>query len=130
MIVKILAGLKDKFLYVALVALSTLLLAVYFDRGGVIEERDGLKQSLAERMIVNERLVSENKHLLEQLKTAPKEAVVITKEVMKEVCTAQVKSEAIKAIPSNKKDGQNEANQDRTADIDDRLPAELIRLLN
>lgn len=123
---KILATLKSKSLHVLIVILMTLLAATYIDRNIISNDRDVTKKSLTELALKYERVSSENEKLAQEIKEAGNNSVVITKEVTVEVCNAKVKQEAIKSLPTNKREVTNEK---ATAGIDDSLPDDLKRLL-
>jgi len=123
---KILATLKSKALHVLIVILMTLLAATYIDRNIISNDRDVTKKSLTELTLKYERISSENEKLAQEIKNAGNNSVVITKEVTVEVCNAKVKQEAIKSLPTNKREVTNEK---ATAGIDDSLPDDLKRLL-
>lgn len=123
---KILATLKSKALHVLIVILMTLLAATYIDRNIISNDRDITKKSLTELALKYERISSENEKLAQEIKEAGNKSVVITKEVTVEVCNAKVKQEAIKSLPTNKREVTNEK---ATAGIDDSLPDDLKRLL-
>ncbi|WCO82110.1 hypothetical protein vBPpSSYP_128 [Pseudomonas phage vB_PpS_SYP] len=123
---KILATLKSKALHVLIVILMTLLAATYIDRNIISNDRDVTKKSLTELTLKYERISSENEKLAKEIKEAGNNSVVITKEVTVEVCNAKVKQEAIKSLPTNKREVTNEK---ATAGIDDSLPDDLKRLL-
>lgn len=122
----ILATLKSKALHVLIVILMTLLAATYIDRNIISNDRDVTKKSLTELALKYERVSSENEKLAQEIKKAGNNSVVITKEVTVEVCNAKVKQEAIKSLPTNKREVTNEK---ATAGIDDSLPDDLKRLL-
>jgi hypothetical protein len=104
----------------------TLLAATYIDRNIISNDRDVTKKSLTELTLKYERISSENEKLAQEIKNAGNNSVVITKEVTVEVCNAKVKQEAIKSLPTNKREVTNEK---ATAGIDDSLPDDLKRLL-
>jgi hypothetical protein len=85
---------------------------------------------LLEHVTLNKRLSDQNLELAEEIKTKPAQYITITKEVEKHVCNGRVQQELITAIPA-KKEAVNGVNKtmETTADIDDRLPSELIKLL-
>jgi hypothetical protein len=74
---------------------------------------------------LNQRLISENTKLLDEIKTMPEKQIEIVKQVDKEICNGVVKVESIKNLPTKRVDND----EAHTADIDDRLPDDLIRLL-
>jgi len=123
---KILATLKSKALHVLIVILMTLLAATYIDRNIISNDRDVTKKTLTELTLKYERISSENEKLAKEIKETGNNSVVITKEVTVEVCNAKVTQEAIKSLPTNKREVTNEK---ATAGIDDSLPDDLKRLL-
>lgn len=123
---KILANLKGKILITLIIILTTLLAATYIDRGIIANDRDKTKSALATQLIVNERLVSENKKLKNDQKSIPNESVVIVKESVKEICNSKISGELIKNLPSKPKEVVGE---ETIAGTDDRLPDDIKRLL-
>lgn len=123
---KILANLKGKILITLIIILTTLLAATYIDRGIITNDRDKTKSALATQLIVNERLVSENKKLKNDQKSVPNESVVIVKESVKEICNSKISGELIKNLPSKPKEVVGE---ETIAGTDDRLPDDIKRLL-
>ncbi|ANA49277.1 hypothetical protein PMW_152 [Pseudomonas phage phiPMW] len=120
------AALKGKVLYVIIVVLATLLAATYIDRGIIANDRDKTKATLVEAISINDRLIKQNKQLAEDLKNKPNDSIKIVKESSREICSSTVKSEAIKNLPSTKREVTHET---ATAGMDDRLPDDLIRVL-
>lgn len=121
MLTKLIATIKSKAAWILCVILATTLTIKSVE----LNRLKGVDVKLKEQSSLNERLVKEKESLSEELKTKPKEFITITKEVTKEICSGVVKQEAIKALPSRKE----VTSEKGTADIDDRLPADLIQLL-
>lgn len=118
--------IKSKVQTLLCIILATLLTVSYL---GGRTDREELKQvsgKLTEHVLLNERLSEQNLSLAQELKSKPVEYITITKDVEKEVCNGRIKQELITALPS-KKDDHNA--KTTTADIDDRLPADLLKLL-
>lgn len=121
----ILATLKSKGLAVLCVILFTLLTTTYFSEQNSKEELEVAQAALIRHVGMNKRLSDENLELAKQIKEAPAIQIPIVKEVMTEVCNGVVKENLISSLPSKK----GNVNEEKTADIDDRLPANLIQLL-
>lgn len=118
--------IKSKVQTLLCIILATLLTVSYL---GGRTDREELKQvsgKLTEHVLLNERLSEQNLSLAQELKSKPIEYITITKDVEKEVCNGRIKQELITALPS-KKDDHNA--KTTTADIDDRLPNDLLKLL-
>jgi hypothetical protein len=109
--------------------LATLLTASIISGKYDREARDTAQGKLLEHVTLNKRLSEQNLELANQIKNKPKEYIPIVKEVDKEVCNGVVKQQAINALLSSKKETVNEATKQNTADIDDRLPTDLLKLL-
>jgi hypothetical protein len=107
------------------VILATLLTVSYLSHRGDDKELTALTEKLTEHVQLNNRLSEQNLALASELKTKPIEFITITKEVDKEVCNGIVKQNLINAIPSKK----GSINEETTADIDDKLPTDLLKLL-
>lgn len=122
----LLAILKGKILYVVIVVLASLLAATYIDRGIISNDRDKVKKSLVLLISQNERLVEQNKQLAHDLSKKPNQVVKIVKESTTEICKSNVAQEAIKNLPSTKREVNDEK---AVAGIDDSLPDDLIRVL-
>lgn len=122
----IIAMVKGKFLQVACISLITAFGLLYWSTDSDRDELVILRDKLVRHVELNESLSRQNLVLAEELKTKPIEYITITKEVEKEVCEGRIAQEKIKSLPTKRKEGVNEK---VTADIDDRLPDDLIRLL-
>lgn len=107
------------------VILLTLLVALKVDYDDKVDKLESATSSLTIHEQANKRLSEENKRLVDDLEKKPKEVIKIVREVEKELCTIPIKQEAIKNLKSRKE----VTDEKDTADIDDRLPADLIRLL-
>lgn len=117
--------LKSKGLLILCIILSTLLTVSYIsgkDDKKLISE---IQPALVRHIDLNKKLSDENLVLAKELSEAPQKYIPIVKEVEKEVCNGVVKQELIKALPSRKED----VNEKNTADIDDKLPADLLIIL-
>lgn len=119
--------LKSKAQTFLCIILATLLTVSYLSGKTDRKELEQVSGKLTEHVLLNQRLSEQNLSLAQEIKDKPKEYITITKAVEKEVCNGRVKQELIKAIPVKKDD--NNA-KETTADIDDRLPADLVKLLN
>jgi hypothetical protein len=124
----ILATLKSKGLSILCIVLATLLTASYLSGKADRVKLTATQGKLLAHVQLNKRLSDQNLELAEEIKTKPAEYITITKEVSKEVCTGVVKQQLINAIPS-KKGVNNGTTAQNTADIDDRLPDNLLKLL-
>ena len=124
----ILTTLKSKGLSILCIVLVTLLSVSYMSGKSDREALDIAQGKLLEHVTLNKRLSEQNLELANQIKNKPKEYIPIVKEVDKEVCNGVVKQQAINALLS-KKETVNEATKQNTADIDDRLPTDLLKLL-
>lgn len=111
---------------VVIVALITLSSTLYVAYGTQKEELLAANQALSK----SELVINSNKNLIDdmrlELEKKPTEYITITKEVTKEVCDAKFKQYQVMNLPSTNKGVENESDY---ADIDDRLPPDLIKLL-
>jgi ABC-type iron transport system FetAB permease component len=121
----LIATVKSKAQTLLCVILATLLTVSYLSHRGDDKELTALTEKLTEHVQLNNRLSEQNLALASELKTKPIEFITITKEVDKEVCNGIVKQNLINAIPSKK----GSINEETTADIDDKLPTDLLKLL-
>lgn len=121
-----LATVKSKILSILCILLFTTSGVFYWSGKSDRDELKEVREKLVQHVELNESLSRQNLALAEELKTKPIEYITITKEVEKEVCEGRIAQEKIKALQTKRKEGVNE---EVTADIDDRLPDELIRLL-
>lgn len=124
----ILGILKSKLQMIVLIVLLTLLSASYLSGKSDREKLEGVSEKLLEHVKLNKSLSDQNLALAEEIKNKPKEYITIVKEVDKEVCNGIVKQQMINSLKS-KKETVNETDVQNTADIDDRLPTDLIQLL-
>lgn len=122
----LIAAIKSKILSILCVVLFTALTTVYLSGSADRTELKDIRAKLVQHVELNESLSRQNLELAEEIRTKPTEYITITKEVEKEVCKGQVAQAMIKALPSKRKEGVNEK---VTADIDDRLPDDLLKLL-
>lgn len=120
------ATIKSKLLSILCVVLMTTSAMLYFSGQSDSEELKQVRDKLVHHVSLNESLSKQNLQLAEELKTKPVEYITITQDVEKEVCNGRVTQEKINSLPSKRKEGVNEKH---TADIDDRLPDDLIKLL-
>lgn len=123
----LIATLKSKGLSILVIVLATLLTFTFYTGKGDREQLEQAQGKLLEHVQLNERLSKQNLELVEEIRTKPIEYITITKDVTKEVCNGLVKQEAINNLP--KKEVKDEQTQQAVADIDDRLPTDLIKLL-
>lgn len=123
----LLATLKTKGLSILVVVLTTLCISLFVTGKLDRNELDDVKGKLLEHVTLNERLSKQNLELAEQIRNKPKEYIPVVKDVIKEVCNGKVKQSLIENLP--RKEVSNVENTQTTADIDDRLPADLIKLL-
>jgi hypothetical protein len=124
----LIAAIKSKGLTLLVIILMTLLSVSYMSGKSDREALDAAQDKLLTHVTLNKRLSEQNLELAEELKNKPKEYITITKEVSKEVCNGFVKQQVINSLPS-KKGVVNEDAKQNVADIDDRLPTDLIKLL-
>lgn len=122
------AILKSKLQLIACIVLATLLAASYLSNKSDQDELIDLREKVIEHVKLNKSLSEQNLSLAKELREKPKEYITITKDVDKEVCNGAVNKALINSLPS-KKGVVNEENVTHTADIDDRLPTDLIKLL-
>jgi hypothetical protein len=92
------------------------------------EELRVVSDKLVTHVRLNESLSEQNLLLLDEIKNKPVEYIKITKEVEKEICNGVVKQTLINELPS-KPSKKDVINEETTADIDDRLPDNLLKLL-
>lgn len=121
----ILTTLKSKAQTAMCVILATLLVTCYLTHRGDSEELTRLSEKLTEHVQLNSRLSEQNLELAKEIKTKPAEYITLVKEVDREVCNGIVKQNLIDSIPSERGSG----NEKTTADVDDRLPSSLLKLL-
>lgn len=121
------ALIKSKLLGFICVVLITALSISYIAGRNDRMELTVLREKVIEHVALNEKLSAQNVTLLKEIKEKPTQYITVTKEVGKEVCNGAVTQAQIDAIPSNKEMVDDEKN---TADIDAKLPTNLIKLLN
>lgn len=121
----ILATLKSKGLTILCIILFTLLTTTYLSDKHNRKELDIAQSALIKHVGMNKRLSDENLALAKELKEASSKQIPIVKEVMVEICNGTIKEKLIESLPSQKE----KVNEEKTADIDDRLPTNLIQLL-
>lgn len=117
--------IKSKAQTLLCIVLATLLTVSYLTGKADRKELEQVSQKLTEHVQLNERLSSQNLTLAEEIKNKPKEYIPIVKNVEREVCNGRIQQELIEALP------RKESINDKTsvADIDDRLPNDLLKLL-
>lgn len=124
-----LINLKSKAIGIICIILITALTISVIEGRSNKTELTELRTKYSDQLTLNERLSNQNLDLLDEIDKRPIEFINIVKEVQVEICNGRVQQELINALPSNK--GAVNAEQDKanTADIDDRLPDDLLRLL-
>lgn len=120
----LLATLKSKGLTILCIVLFTLLTTTYISNEHNKSELDKAQSSLLTHVQLNKRLSDENLALAKEVKESAKQ-IPIVKEVMTEVCNGRINEKLIESLPAKK----DKVNEEKTADIDDRLPSNLIQLL-
>lgn len=121
----LLATIKSKGLAIICVILLTLLTTTYFSDKESRKELITAQSALIKHVGLNKRLSDENLALAKELKEASSKQLPIVKEIMVEICNGAINEKLIESLPSQKE----KVNEKRTADIDDRLPTDLIQLL-
>lgn len=121
--------IKTKALSVICVMLITALAISFVAGASDRSELTDLRTKVVTQLDVNKKLSDQNIALLDEIKKKPVEYITITKEVEGEVCNGTVGLALINAIQSTRKEQANEAAESNTADIDAKLPANLIKLL-
>lgn len=119
--------LKSNLKNILCIVLATLLTVSYVTGKSDLTALDMANKKLTEHVQLNERLSSQNRDMAQELKDKPVAYIEVVKEVQTEICNGKIKQAAIEALPSKKKEV---GNVQTTVDIDDRLPDDLIRLLN
>lgn len=120
--------ITGKILWGAIIVLTTLLTVSHFDNKSKTEQITDLT-ALAQRSVEQtKRLTDEISYLKGQLETMPSKQIETVKEVMIEVCNGELLKSKIEALPT-KREVKNDPTETNTADIDDRLPSDLKRLL-
>ena len=126
----LISTIKSKGLSILCVILATLLTVSILSYNSNKKELINVQSQLLKHVQLNERLSEQNLSLAEEIKNKPKEYITITKEADKKLCDGLLVQHSINSLPSKvKKEAVNENNVQNTADIDDRLPADLIQLL-
>lgn len=124
-----LISLKSKALGILCIILITALTISVIEGNSNKTELTSLRTKYSDQVTMNERLSNQNLDLLDEIDKRPIEFINIVKEVQVEICNGRVQQELINALPSKKGNVNVEKDQANTADIDDRLPDDLIRLL-
>ena len=130
MVIANLKGLLDKITskvyMIVIVALITLSSTLYIAYDKQYQELLAANAALSK----SELVINGNKTVIDdmriELDKKPTEYITITKEVTKELCDSKFKQYQVMNLPSTNKGVENESNY---ADIDDRLPPDLIKLL-
>lgn len=125
----LLSAIKSKGLTILCIILITLLSTTYISLNNSNAKLKVSEDKLLQHVKLNKSLSDQNLSLLEEIKNKPKEFITVTKEVSKEVCNGLVKETLINSLPK-KGSVSNEPYETNTADIDDNLPTNLIKLLN
>lgn len=124
---KLLGLFGPKVLWVFVLTLGALLAVSHVSNNSKdsdIRQLQGLADQTVEQ---NKRLSNQNKELVQQLETRPTLEVITVKEVMTEICNGKVGEAMVDALPSKRP--KEVVNETPVADIDDRLPDDLVRLL-
>lgn len=121
----LLATLKSKGLTIICIILFTLLTTTYLSDKESRKELGVAQSALIKHVDLNKRLSDENLALAKELKEASSTQIPIVKEVMVEICHGAINEKLIESLPSKK----GNVNEEKTADIDNRLPTDLIQLL-
>lgn len=119
------AIIKSKGLSILCIVLTTLLLASHFSGKSTRNELDETKAKLIQHVSLNKKLSDENVKFARELNEAPKEYIEVVKEVMRESCNGEVKQQLIESLKTQRET----VDEKNTADIDDKLPDDLIKLL-
>ena len=119
------AILKSKGLSLLCIVLATLLTVSYFSGKSTRNELDQTKEKLLMHVTLNKKLSDENVKFARELNEAPKQYIEVVKEVMRESCNGEVKQQLIDSLKTQRET----VDEKNTADIDDKLPADLIKLL-
>lgn len=127
--INFLKSLKSKALGILCIILITALTISVMEGNSSKTELTSLRTKYNEQVSLNERLSNQNLDLLDEIDKRPIEFINIVKEVQVEICNGRVQQELINALPSKKGNVNAEKDQANTADIDDRLPDDLLRLL-
>lgn len=119
----LLGKITNKILYAVILVLATLLTTLHVVNSNLEASLTNTRDRERELTQVNDRLNKTISSLSHELETKPVEYITITKEVVQEVCEGKVKYNAIMSLPA-----QKEAVSEKV-DIDAKLPADLLRLL-
>lgn len=124
---KITSFVSTKLLWGAILVLVTLLTVSHISNQNKAEQINDLTLIADRAVTQNTRLSDQLNELRVEIETRPTKLIETTKEVMVEICKGKVTIADINALPS-KREVKNET-EAPVADIDDRLPDELIQLL-
>lgn len=127
--INFLKSLKSKALGIICIILITALTISILEGNANKTELKSLRTKYSEQVNMNERLSNQNLDLLDEIEKRPIEFINIVKEVQVEICNGRIQQELINALPSKKGNVNAEKDKGNTADIDDRLPDDLLRLL-
>ena len=135
---KFLTGLvskvSSKMLWAVVLVLSTLLVTKTLTLNDITKQLSVQNEQVVILTGKVNRINDENQKLRDELRNQPEKVVTITKDVTREVCNGKVLESQILNLPPTKQRGANHAANDQTsppvADLDDRLPDDLVRLLN
>lgn len=127
-------SLKSNALLIACVILTIMLLIKTNEVGSLQTALTHCNSEVIKFTEMSDRLSKQVKDLGQQLDNNSKNIPKIVRNVDVVICDTKVKQEAIKNIPSNNKEvikggGDGISNEGNTAGIDDKLPPELIGLL-
>lgn len=123
----ILASLKSKALGIFCVVLITALSISYLSGKSNYEQLTALQIKYSDQLSSNQRLSEQNLALVSELESRPAQLIEVVREVQVEICNGKIQQELINSLP--KKGVVNDKHEGITADIDDRLPDDLLRLL-
>lgn len=119
--------------YVSVMFVTALLMCGY----GLYSQHKEVKILTSELASLNTLKDLQNEtieNLRKDLEEKPKQVITITKEVQSEVCKGVTEVDRIMNLPSKVKSNRELVHETDTqtdvVDIDDRLPADLIKLLN
>lgn len=127
-------AVKSKVLGYVSVIFITALVMCGFAINSQHKENKLLTEQLASLGTLKDLQAETIESLRRDLEEKPKQVITITKEVQSEVCKGITEVDRIMNLPSKVKSNRElvheTATQTGTVDIDDRLPDDLIKLLN
>lgn len=121
----LLAKLGNNAAIIICIILTTILLVKLVEIKDLDEKLVVANRKAAEYSSLSLSLTKRVNTLAKELEETPERVITLTKEVQTEVCNGKLKQEAIKNLPSKKE----VVNEKDVADIDDRIPSDLIKLL-